>query len=381
MIMKNASQKNASGIFAIIYLIGIITLVIPAPCHSQQAGFNYLFEKGMSGYACFRIPAIIRSNKGTLLAFAEARKKSCSDTGDIDLVLRRSEDGGKTWGPMQVIWDDGANVCGNPAPVVERQSGTIFLLLTWNLGSDHEREIIAETSKDTRRVFVSRSMDDGQSWQQPEEITSSTKLENWTWYATGPVHGIQLEHSDEHKGRLVIPCDHIEAGTKHYYSHTIYSDDGGETWKLGGTTPQHQVNECAVAELKNGDLLLNMRNYDRNNKNRKVSISQDGGLSWGDIHDDPTLIEPICQGSLLSDGKWLYFSNPASKESRTNMTVRGSDDNGQTWPKKLVVHEGPSAYSDMVVINKRQLGLLYEGGIESAYEGIAFKTIKRKDLK
>lgn len=358
------------------YCIFCTVLLVPFSDNiAQPTGFNYLFEKGMEGYACFRIPAIIKSQGGTLLAFAEARKNGCSDTGNIDLVLRRSEDEGKTWGPIQVVWDDGDNVCGNPAPVVERESGTVFLLLTWNLGSDHERDIIAEKSKDTRRVYVTSSTDDGVSWQTPKEITSTTKLENWTWYATGPVHGIQLEKNKQHYGRMVIPCDHIEAGTKHYYSHAIYSDDKGETWKLGGSTPKHQVNECAIAELPNGDLMLNMRNYDRNNKNRKVSISKDGGDTWSDIYDDDTLIEPICQGSLLADGKHLFFSNPASKESRSNMTIRKSDDEGKSWKKKITVHEGPSAYSDMVMIKKGQLGLLYEGGLESAYEGIAFQII------
>lgn len=347
--------------------------------------FAYIFQPGMEGYQCFRIPAIVKSKNGVILAFAEARKKSCSDTGDIDLVVRRSSDGGITWSKMQVIWDDGENVCGNPAPVVERESGTIFLLMTWNLGSDHEREIIAQTSEDTRRVFVTHSRDNGITWQKPKEITASTKLDNWTWYATGPVHGLQMAYNERFKGRLLIPCDHIEASTKHYYSHIIYSDDKGKTWKLGGSTPQHQVNECTIAELDNGDLLLNMRNYDRNNKNRKVSISEDGGLSWNDIRDDDKLIEPICQGSLLNisarQNGLLFFSNPASTDKRENMTIRMSSDNGASWLKKVVVHEGPSAYSDLVMITEDQIGILYEGGIESPYEGISFEIINISAFK
>ncbi|MEZ5038468.1 MAG: sialate O-acetylesterase [Saprospiraceae bacterium] len=343
--------------------------------------FNYLFEKGMSGYQCFRIPAIIQSKQGTLLAFAEARKGSCSDTGDIDLVMRRSTDNGKTWSALSVIWDDGENVCGNPVPVVEQESGRICLLLTWNLGSDHERDIIAQTSKDTRRVYVTQSEDDGLNWATPKEITASTKKDNWTWYATGPGHGIQLSKKSKHKGRLIIPCDHIEANTKHYYSHSIYSDDKGQTWQLGGSTPQHQVNECTAVELSNGDLMLNMRNYDRNHKNRKVSISKDGGLTWSSLENDDTLIEPICQASMLSNHKKgkqhaLFFSNPASQEGRVNMTLRQSKDNGKTWPKAIVIHAGPSAYSDLVMLNDHQIGILYEGGVDSPYEGIAFEVVR-----
>src|SRR5690606_3877854 len=124
--------------------------------------------------------------KGTLLAFAEGRKGGCSDTGDIDLLLKRSFDGGKTWGKLQVVWDDGENTCGNPAPVVDRETGQIFLLATWNLGTDHEKEIIKGKSKDTRRVFVSASVDDGETWKPMKEITKRVKRKAWTWYATGP---------------------------------------------------------------------------------------------------------------------------------------------------------------------------------------------------
>ena len=276
---------------------------------------------------------------------------------------------------MQVIWDDGNNVCGNPAPVVEQNSGIIFLLMTWNLGSDHERDIIAQKSEDTRRVFVTQSSDNGISWNEPQEITSTTKKQNWTWYATGPVHGIQMDINEKHKGRLVIPCDHIEAETKHYYSHIIYSDDKGKTWQLGGSTPQHQVNECTVAEMPNGDLMLNMRNYDRDSKNRKISISKDGGITWSSLKDDPVLIEPICQGSLLKHEDRLFFSNPASKKSRENMTLKISDDDGISWDNKIVINKGPSAYSDLVTVDEDQIGILYEGGLESPYDGIAFEIV------
>jgi len=353
---------------------------------SAETDFNYLFKQGMNGYACFRIPAIIKTKKGNLLAFAEARKGSCSDTGDIDLVMRRSTDQGASWSDLKVIWDDGNNVCGNPVPVLEKRSGKVFLLLTWNLGSDHERDIIAQKSEDTRRVFVTHSSDDGLNWEKPKEITSTTKQANWTWYATGPCHGIQLSKKSGYKDRLIVPCDHIEADTKHYYSHAIYSDDYGETWQLGGTTPQHQVNECVVAEGSQGQVLLNMRNYDRDHKNRKIAHSEDGGLSWSNLESDDTLIEPICQASLIANGKRgkkhrLYFSNPASQNARTNMTLRMSADDGQTWPRERVIHPGPAAYSDLVMLNKRQIGVLYEGGVNSPYEGIAFEVIEVKDWK
>jgi sialidase-1 len=342
---------------------------------------SYLFESGTNGYNTFRIPAIITTKNGTILSFAEGRKKTSSDTGDIDLVMKRSEDNGLTWSELAVIWDDDENVCGNPAPVQDRKTGKIFLLSTWNLGSDHEPQIIDKTSRDTRRIYLLVSDDDGMTWSEPVEITTSVKLNTWTWYATGPCHGIQIS-TGQYKDRMIIPCDHIEAGTGKYYSHIIYSDNSGKTWNLGGTTPQDQVNECAIAELSGAKLMLNMRNYDRTQKTRKVSVSSDGGLTWSNIWSDPVLIEPICQASLLNHPKKkiLYFLNPASEDSREKMTLRISYDEGKTWPASRVLHEGPAAYSDLTVLPSGELGCFYEAGQLTPYEGIVFKILSLKEM-
>ncbi len=362
-------------------LLPFFFLILFSACDEIPEIEQVIFQQGKEGYACYRIPAIVTSNKGTLLAFAEGRKNGCSDTGDIDLVIKRSADNGLTWGPLEVIWDGGENVCGNPAPVVDVKTGTIWLLSTWNLESDHESRIINQSSEDTRRVFVLSSEDDGKTWSGAREITETTKLKTWTWYATGPVHGIQLEEG-QYKGRLVIPCDHIEADTKHYYSHIIYSDDHGDTWSLGGSTPQHQVNECTVAELDDGTLMLNMRNYDRSKRTRKISLSVDGGENWGDVYADDQLPEPICQGSILKSN-WkvngeseYFFINPSHSTSRENMTLKISHDQAATWTDSIQLHNGPSAYSDITIIKKRVLACLFEAGEKSAYETITFKTVK-----
>lgn len=345
---------------------------------------NALFKSGEDGYKCYRIPTIVITNKGTLLAFAEARKNGCGDAGDIDLVVRRSFDGGKTWSPMSVVWDDADNTCGNPAPVVDRKTGNIVLLSTWNLGTDHEKQIIAGTSKDTRRIFVLSSNDDGNSWSQAREITATVKKSDWTWYATGPCNGIQMQ-TKKYRGRLVIPCDHIEAESKKYYSHSIYSDDGGLTWQLGGTTPTDMVNECTVAELPKGTLMMNMRNYNTT-RVRQTATSKDGGTTWSELRADSTLVEPVCQGSLLwydHTGRkpFLAFSNPANQKSRINMTVRLSYDKGKSWKLKNVLHEGPSAYSNLVVLPNGNLACYYEAGQKSAYESIVFKELMFDDFK
>jgi len=318
-----------------------------------------VWQSGENKIDTYRIPSLIIAKNGDLLAFAEARHRSSSDTGDIDLVMKRSRDGGKTWSQSQTIWDDGSNTCGNPCPVVSSK-GEILLLVTHNLGSDHESQIIAGTSQSTRRVKLLRSSDHGKSWSEPKDITDTTKQPNWTWYATGPGAGIELSRG-KHKGRLVIPCDHIEAKTRHYYSHVIFSDDHGISWQLGGSTPEHQVNECEVVELDNGDLLLNMRNYNRKQRTRQQATSSDGGVTWHNQHHVRELIEPICQASIrrLRDGV-LLFSNPASKSGRERMTLRASFDQGKTWPWSALIDSGPSAYSCLQVLADGTAVCLYE---------------------
>lgn len=338
----------------------------------------HVFESGRNGYSTYRIPSVVVAPDGSLLAFCEGRRKSSSDTGDIDLLMKRSIDGGASWSEQEVVWDDGPNTCGNPCPVVDRKKGTISLLMTHNLGIDHESRIIKRQSRGTRTVWVCRSDNSGRTWSQPREITAAVKEPNWTWYATGPGAGIRIERGP-HEGRLVVPCDHIEAGTGHYYSHVIFSDDHGRTWHLGGSTPQHQVNECEVVELTDGRLMLNMRNYDRSKRARQVSTSRDGGMTWSDVRHDETLVEPICQASIRRF-RWpatgrpgvILFSNPASPKGRVNMTVRASFDDGRTWPVERVLYSGGSAYSCLVVLPDGGIGCLYE---RDGYKTITFARI------
>ncbi len=338
--------------------------------------FNYIFRQRFEGYACYRIPALIRAKDGTIIAFAEARKKSCSDIGDIDLVMKRSKDNGKTWGPLEKIWDDGTNTCGNPAPVVDETTGKIYLLLTWNFGTDNIGDINAGISKDTRRVYISESADNGASWTNPKEITATAKRPEWGWYATGPCHGIQLT-SGSKSGRMIIPCDFIEKGSGgRSFSHVIYSDDHGATWQIGGIAPNDKSNESTIAELSDGSLMLNMRRS--GGTSRYVATSTDYGNTWGNMKVDNNLIEPVCQGSLLAfkvNGiHTLFFSNPASLK-REKMTIKKSTDDGKTWAQSYLVYSGPSAYSDLIKMSENEVGVLYEAGASSAYTGISFKSV------
>jgi len=328
-----------------------------------------VFVSGQEGYNTYRIPSLIVTPNGTLLAFCEGRKRGTSDTGNIDLVLKRSFDSGKTWQAMQLVWDDGNNTCGNPCPVVDRDTGTLWLLLTHNLGVDREAQIVDGTSQGTRTVWVSKSTDDGASWSKPIEITKEVKRADWTWYATGPGIGIQLK-----SGRLLIPCDNKVAGTQARQSHIIYSDDHGSTWKLGGVVGPN-CNESQAVELADGSLMLNMRSYQANNR-RLISISRDGGLSWSSPVEDTILIEPVCQASILrydfgdaAKPPILLFSNPASTK-REKMTVRLSYDQGKTWPVAQQLYGGLSAYSCLTTLRDQSIGCFYERGEKSAYEKI-----------
>lgn len=345
-----------------------------------------LFINGENGYHTYRIPALVTTTQGTVLAFCEGRRNHSHDTGDIAILVKRSCDQGRTWSEQEIIWDDPGHTCGNPCPVLDRESGTVWLLMTWNLGDDSHNKIMDQNSGDTRRVFLTHTRDEGKNWAYPVEITMSVKRPDWTWYATGPGAGIQIE-GGPYCGRLLIPCDHIEAETRHYYSHVIASDDHGESWYLLGRTRQHQVNECEVVELDGNRLMLNMRNYDRSKPTRKVSISNDGGATWGDLFSDPTLIEPICQASIrrfTSPDTYrrdrLLFSNPANDTERRNMTVRLSQDGGKTWPYFRVLHPGPSAYSCLAIIANDEIACLYEAGGKSPYESLVLARFTLQDI-
>ena len=272
---------------------------------------------------------------------------------------------------MTKVADMGEDTVGNPTPVVERKTGTIFLLMTSNPGAATEQQIAGRAPGASRTVWITRSRDDGATWATPLEITSQVKRSDWTWYATGPGNGIQLRN-----GRLVVPCDHNRQDGNTRHSHVIYSDDRGTTWRIGGVA-EDKTNESAVAELKDGSLLLNMRSYHGKNR-RAVARSRDGGLTWSAVELDDTLIEPVCQASLIAavpagrkpDGR-LLFSNPAAT-TRTRMTVRLSEDDGRTWNASRVLYEGPSAYSSLAMLRSGAVGVLYESGERQPYERITF---------
>jgi len=341
-----------------------------------------LFVSGEGGYHTYRIPALAVTTEGIVLAFCEGRLDSSSDSGQIDLLLRRSDDGGHTWSATQVIVTEADMTCGNPCPVVDRNTGTIWLPFCKNLAAGPEGMITE--GKAPRTVWLTHSKDDGLAWAEPREITATTKDSSWTWYATGPTHGIQLA-----SGRLLVPCDHMvgvnfDRQTDPYHSHAIVSDDGGDNWRIGGIV-EVGTNECAVIETADESLYINCRNY-RGEKRRASARSTDGGDSFAQRIWEDGLPEPICQGSLVSlpgvDGTLpsdrALFANPASTEARRNLTLRITQDGGRSWALLRSLYEGPAAYSDLAVVDGGEVLCLYERGAESAYETL---TVARLTLR
>ena len=328
-----------------------------------------VFRSGTGNYHTYRIPAIVTTRQGTLLAFAEGRKTGRGDAGNIDLLVRRSMDGGDTWSNPAVVWDDGPNTCGNPCPVVDLDTGKIWLLMTWNLGSDHERQIMAGTSQDVRHVYVTQSSDDGRSWAAPRKISDQVRKPHWRWYATGPGNAIQLT-SGPHRGRLLIPAnhsDHADPARHPYRSHVFWSDDHGISWQLGGIQ-EERTNESALVELAGGRVLQSMRSYHEKGL-RAGSVSDDGGKTWGKVVLDEALKTPVCQANVLRyswpDEKTppgrsrVLFCSPTGP-GRTHLTVWVSYDEGRHWPIRRLIHAGGSAYSNLVRLPGRRIGVLYE---------------------
>jgi sialidase-1 len=374
-----------------LFFIASILLVLSCLSFDEKNEKNrgiILWEQGIGEYNNYRIPALIVTSKGTLLAFCEGRE--AGDTGDINLLLKRSEDNGMTWSNEQVVWDDANNTCGNPCPVVDGETGRIWLFTTWNNGKDKEYAIIRKTSLSSRLPYVCYSDDDGKTWSEPESVEKTCRDPSWGWYATGPGIGIQIKNG-RYKGRLVIPANHSyddpegnrADGPYEYGSHVIYSDDHGKSWQISESI-KPGCNESQVTELSNGTLLMNMRSY--NNKHaRAISYSADGGQTWSEIEHDYQLVESLCQASILNfgevEGQQVHlFLNPAVPKGRDHLTLKVSLDNCQSWSNGKLVYQGPAAYSCITKLPDGRVGLFFEAGEKTAYEKMVFVSFEWKEI-
>ncbi|AQA11494.1 sialidase family protein [Streptomyces malaysiensis] len=358
------------------------------------------FRAGTEGYASYRIPAVVLTHAGTVLAFAEGRVDSSADYGRIDLVLKRSADGGRTWGALQIVARNEDGTAGNPAPVVldgGPHDGRVLLVHIRSAASATEDRIRRGevSAADGRRVWLTYSDDDGASWSGTREITASTKRPEWRWYATTPGHALQLRYG-AHAGRIVIPGNHSlpptvpgDDGTEGRYNggHDLLSDDDGATWRIGYVDDNPDgyvnVNETTAAQLPDGRVYFNTRTDAEAPGNRADAHSGDGGATL-DLPFRPQagLVAPVVEGSVLHLGEpdALLFSGPADPAYRALMTVRTSHDGGVTWRPTHTVNGLPAAYSDLVRLDDATVGLLYETGDFSAYSTITFRRIPMEEL-
>jgi len=355
----------------------LLRLCIGANAQDTMNFQTDVYVQQTAGYHTYRIPALVVTAQNTVLCFAEGRKNSASDSGDIDLLIKRSSDGGKTWSQQTIVHEEGGDApitIGNPCPIVDKDN-VIHLLLTRN----------------NKELLYTRSSADGLTWAPPAEITNTLRSFNFDTRSfnfdtkrigTGPIHGIQ-----NRTGRLLVPvwlCDGL-ANTRNrtYRSGVIYSDDKGATWNAGGLVPPSftQLNECALIERADGSLLLNMRGAGQGA--RSISISNDGGLSWSEPILEKQLPCPVCQAGVLRlpDGDVL-FSNPAGTQDapgkgRINMTIRLSSDEGKTWPVARSLHAGPAGYSDLTVLKDGTILCVYENGDKTYHQKISIAGFTR----
>ncbi|MFE9025248.1 exo-alpha-sialidase [Streptomyces iakyrus] len=347
------------------------------------------------GYACFRIPAIVRTTRGTLLAFAEGRVLNCGDAADIDIVVKRSTDGGRTWGPLQVVTEGAGDTHGNPAPVVDRRTGRILLAETFNTGRTDAGNCSVPCD---RTPHLQYSDDDGRTWSQPRDLSDEILPEHWnSWYATGPVHGIQLTRG-KHAGRLVFGVNtETWNGSRVSANHAalVVSDDGGDSWRVGATDTwpiaqdgmfRQKPSEVTLTERSDGALLVSGREQDGTDLgHRSQTFSLDGGDSFATpFRDLPDLYMPQVQGATLRLGGRMLLSAPADPDRRRTMMVRSSYDGGRTWEsvdRGTVVTTDWSGYSDMAPLGGGAVGLLYEGGAVDARDEIRFARFTEDWLK
>ena len=342
------------------------------------------------GYACFRIPAIVKTPKGTLLAFAEGRVLNCGDAAEIDIVLKRSTDGGRTWGPLQVVNEGAGDTHGNPAPIVDRETGRIVLAETYNTGRTDSASCAVPCD---RTPHLQYSDDDGLTWSAPRGLGDQVRPADWnSWYATGPVHGIQLTRGT-YAGRLVFGVNAESwADNRVTANHAalVISDDGGESWRIGAKdtwpiardgTFRQKPSELTLTEREDGSVFVSGREQDGTDLgHRTQAVSRDGGTSFASpFRAVPDLYMPQVQGSVLRLGDRMLLAGPADPDRRRTMEIRSSYDDGTTWEsvdRGTVVTTDWSGYSDMARIDDgggtATVGLLYEGGAVDARDEIRF---------
>lgn len=369
-----------------IFFLSMILLVLNFEASAQQYGLHktqVLFEAGTNNYFTYRIASLVSTKKGTLLAFCSARKGRGGDWEPIDIVMRRSVDGSVTWEPQRLLVHNDSLLSDNATPIIDYITGEVHLLY----------------QTDYANCYYIKSADEGITWTDPIDITeaidSFKATYPWVVQAPGPGHGIQLLN-----GRLIVPFWLSDGGEKYsesnYRAHrpsivvSVFSDDHGKTWVAGEVAvPDNDItvipNETSCIQLADGRVLFNSRNESPNYR-RLFTYSEDGATNWSTPVFADAFFEPICFGSMCryslqpkQSKNRILFCNPDSRHDpwvamrpstlrsaksrhRTNLTIRMSEDEGQTWPVSKVIDPEISGYSDIAVTPDGNIHVFYEGG-------------------
>lgn len=342
--------------------------------YPQSATKSTVFTAAQDGIHSYRIPAMVTTKSGALLVVCEARKKSWMDKTGTDVAVKRSTDGGVTWSAIKFITKQtGSLAYMDPTPVVDMSSGRIFVFSTcWSSQS---------SPATTNRAFMSYSDDDGITWSAPENVTPQVVAEGRYITGFGPGSGIQMRHPN-YKGRLIVPSRQYNPETGSSETRTIYSDNGGLTWLLGeASTP---TGELQMAEMPDGTLTVNIRAK----AGRRVGYSYNGGVTWGAVSQDPTLVAPDngCQGSVMGNEQALFFTSPkggprsSGRDDRYDLAIWRSLTNGKTWGQQFSLYENAAGYSCISMLPDGRIAIVFEsadgkGFITSATRGAGWMRI------
>lgn len=358
-------MKDTFRLFALPLLLASLSL----PAQPQKVALSQtdLFVEGENGVHTYRIPALVETAKGTLIAVVDARYDSDRDLpGHIALAMRRSLNGGRDWEPMKIIQAAKEGGVGDASLLLDRSNGRIWCFHAYGppgIGFPTAKPG-ARTGPTTLQLHAIYSDDDGQNWSQPVDLTPQVK--DPSWQAVFATSGVDIQTKT---GRFLVPLV-VKDAKGILRSQNVYSDDHGKTWKTGaaigdGTDESHTV------ELNDGTILQNMRN----GSTRSIARSHDGGITFGPVTHDSALIDPGCNAGitryLSGDTNLLIFTNAASSR-RENLTAKISYDEGKTWPISRTINPGPSAYSAIIPLHDGTFGVLYERGKISSDERITF---------
>lgn len=365
-------------------------------------------SEGQDGSDTYRIPGLVTTNEGTLIAVYDIRYNNSKDLQeDIDIGMSRSTDGGQSWEPMKVIMDMGEwggrphrlNGIGDPSVLYDHTTQTLWVAAMWMSGGSYDEmnwwmSRPGMTPEETGQFILVKSTDDGKTWSNPINITEQIKEPDWQLLFAGPGRGLTLDD-----GTLVFPAQFkkdigfqaLDGGQYTSHSTIVYSKDGGQTWQIG-TGAKPNTTEAQVVQLTDGSLMLNMRDdinkFEKEKDNgRAVSITNDFGKTWV-THptSNSALPEPNCMASLIAfnlrkdgeDHRILFFSNPNNKDFRVNMTIKASLDEGNTWPEEyqvLLNEARGDGYSCLTMVDDQTLGILYEGVKELFFQKIPLSDL------